>query len=309
MSMRRNHKPLMRKIEAMRYEGYAADEVRGRLGISTMSLMTNSDPKLGVDENALQRAVEAGARKIEIGADFGPSHFPYKDLKAVKDVGKFYEGNGAEIYSIHSPFGRDPQQWDFDEVKQLIEAMAVVEAKVLLLHCVFVGKQEWEAAMAMMQKLVNLCAPHDIWLSVETDTDMWFDAGFVDWFDFPQVGICCDTGHTGAYHGGWNVLESPYNAISTMSTANGKLNHLHLSDVSIVPVARPHKTMTLKPRLDHWSPGRGCSHWGAIMLAIKAMDYPGVFMFEIWTEDQDRFERLAAFPERLAAGELGKLEV
>ncbi len=274
-----------------------------------MSLMTNSDPNLGVDEDALRRAVQAGARKIEASADFGPSHFPYQDLAAIKELGKFYDGHGAAIYSVHSPFGRDPQKWDFEDVKRLIDAMALVEAKVLLLHFVFTDRREWQASMAMMQKLVNLSAPHDIWLSVETDTDMWFDAGFVDWFEFPRVGICCDTGHTGAYHGGWNVLESPYNAIYTMSTANGKLNHLHLSDVSIEPLARPHRTMTLKPRLDHWSPGRGCSHWGAIMLAVKAMDYPGVFMFEIWTEDEERFERLAAFPERLVAGELGKVEV
>ena len=308
MSMRRNHKPLMKKIQAMNYAQYTPQEIRDRLGISTMSLMTDSDPNLGVDRKALGRAVEAGARKIEIGADFGPSHFPYQNREAVKELKKLYDDHGAEIYSIHSPYGRDPREWDFDQVKKLVDAMVLVGAKVLLLHFVFVGRQQWDAAMEAMHRLIRLCESHDIWLTIETDTDMWFDASFADWFEFPRVGICCDTGHTGAYHGGWNVLENPYNAIYTMSTANGKLNHLHLSDVSLKPLARPHKTKTLPPRLDHWSPGLGCSHWGGVMLAVKAMDYPGAFMFEIWTEDKDRFERLAAFPERLAGGELGKIE-
>ena len=43
------------------------------------------------------------------------------------------------------------------------------------------------------------------------------------------------------------------------------------------------------------------------MLAVKAMDYPGQFIFESWTEDEERFENLANFPERRAAVELGAL--
>ncbi len=301
-------KQLAKKIAEMDYAPYTPEEVRQRMGISTMSLMADSDPNLGVDEQALRRAVEVGACKIEIGADYGPSHFPYHDPAAIRELKKLYKDCGAEIYSIHSPYGHDPLQWDLEDCKRLIETMAAVGAKVLLLHCLVWGKKQWGPAVEVMNHLVRLCRPHDIWLSIETDLDMTHDANFADWFEFPQVGICCDTGHTGAFFGGLNILEMRYNALRCMTTSVGKLNHLHLSDVSVEPRARPHATQELRPRRDHWPPGQGSSHWQGFMLPIKAMNYPGAFIFEIWTEDPQRFEKLATFPERLAVGELGKYE-
>ena len=306
MSLRRPTKALIAAIAER--DGAVPDEqeIRDRLGISTMSLMTDSDPQRGVDAAALVRAVAAGARKIEVGADFGPSHFPIGDERALERLSTWYTQHGAEIYSVHSPLARDPRAWDDDEVARLIDAMAIVKAKVLLLHYVFTVRDEWEAAMATMERLVERCAPHDIRLSIETDTDMSFDAGFADFFDFPRVGICCDTGHTGAFFGNLNVLAEAGNAVATMATAHHKLNHLHLSDVSIEPLPRPHATQTLKPRRDHWSPGLGCTNWTVLFQALHATDYPGCFMFEIWTEDERRFDNLATFPQRLAAGELGR---
>ncbi len=305
MSLRRPTKALIADIAAR--DGAVPDErdIQNRLGISTMSLMVDSDPQRGVDEAALERAVEAGARKIEVGADYGPSHFPIGDERALEQLSTWYAQRGAEIYSVHSPLARDPRAWDDDEVARLIDAMAIVKAKVLLLHYVFTVRDEWEAAMATMERLVERCAPHDIWLSIETDTDMSFDAGFADFFDFPRVGICCDTGHTGAFFGNLNVLADPGNVVTVMATAHHKLNHLHLSDVSIEPLPRPHATQTLKPRRDHWSPGLGCTDWTTLFQSLHAIDYPGCFMFEIWTEDEQRFENLATFPQRLAAGALG----
>ena len=305
MSLRRPTKALVRRISAVEGAIHPPQEIRDRLGISTMSLMADSDPDRGVDEDALCRAVRAGVRRIEVGADFGPSHFPYHDPRALDRLATWYVERGAEIYSVHSPFARDPRTWDADDVARLVDAMARVGAKVLLLHFLFDDRASWEGAMAMLEGLVRRCEPHGIWLSIETDTDMSFDAAFADWFDFPEVGICCDTGHTGAFFGDLNVLAQPGNAVQTLATAHDKLNHLHLSDVAIDPMPRPHATQSLKPRRDHWSPGRGCTDWRALFQAFRAIDYPGCFMFEIWTEDEQRFENLAAFPERLAAGELG----
>ena len=227
MSLRRPTKALIRRIAALEGAIHSPREIRERLGISTMSLMTDSDPGRGVDEDALSRAVQAGLRRIEVGADFGPSHFPYHDPGALGQLATWYADRGAEIYSVHSPFGWDPRTWDADDVARLIDAMAAVGAKVLLLHDLFEDRASWEGAMSTMAGLVQRCEPHGIWLSIETDTDMSFDAAFADWFDFPRVGICCDTGHTGAFFGDLNVLSQPGNAVQVMATAHDKLNHLH----------------------------------------------------------------------------------
>ena len=296
-------KDLIRAINRIEEPAFSAEQIQARLGISTMSLLLDpNDPSKGVDEAALRRAVEVGARKIEVAADYGPSHFPYRDLAATRRTRSFYEDNGAEIYSVHSPFGSDSSSWDMDDVKQLIDAMGLIGAKVLLLHFAMWGKSRWQPCLDVIGKLVEWCRPHGIWISIETDTDMIHDANFVDWFDFPQVGICCDTGHTGRTYGEFSPLTLEGNVYTCFSTATHKLNHLHLSDVAHYPLPQGRRR-----KREHWSPGRGNHNWAAILRVLKAMDYPGCFMFEIWTEDDERFDRLAEFPDRLVAGELGTI--
>lgn len=299
-------KELVARVQQLDTPMYSAEDVRQRLGISTMSLMTDSDPKLPVNEASLKKMVESGVRKIEIGADFGPSHFPYHDAQAVTELRSFYADNGAEIYSVHSPYRGNFDEWDFDDISRLIEAMAAVGAKVLLLHFDIWGRAAWERGLETMRRLADICRPHGIWLSIETAEEMTHDSNFTDWFDFPEVGVCCDTGHAGAAYASWNTMSDWGYVAQTLASANGKLNHLHLSDVSTTALPRYNGDTALKPRHDHFSPGRGSSIWTTKFQCFKAMAYPGCFIFEIWSEDDERFERLAEFPERLVAGELGR---
>ena len=298
-------KELRKAVDGMGERMYSVSEVRERMGISTMALMTDSDPRRGVDAGALDRMVQAGVRRIEIGADFGPSHFPYGNPTAVAELRRFYTDRGAEIYSVHSPYGRDPAQWNLEDAKRLIDAMAVAGAQVLVLHWRIWGQAEWQCGLEVMDRLAAMCRPHGIRLSIESAEDMTHDSNFADWFEFPQVGVCCDTGHAGVAYGLWNTMSDAGYVAQTFATSNGRLNHVHLSDVSTTPIARSHATKALKARQDHFSPGRGSSDWMAIFQCLKALEYPGCFMFELWTEDAERFERLVTFPERLTAGELG----
>ena len=308
-------------------ELYTERELRDRLGLSTMALKNGADPSLGVDFDMLQRLVPHGYRRIEVGADYGPSHFDYHDLDAVRRTRKQYEDCGAAIYSIHAPYGYLPvvagqpeSKWNlnetepakveavFEDLKQLVEAMAVAGAEVLLVHFTTWGKAQWQFHLEVLGRVVELLRPHGIRLVIEAMADMTQAAHLVDWFEFPRVGLACDVSHSGERYDGVNLMADRANVRRVFSTARGKLTHLHLSDTSDIPLPRSHPTKPLKPKRGHWSPGRGSDHWAGIFAELKAIDYPGCFMFEVLSTDPQRFERLAAFPAKMLAGDLGPVE-
>ena len=307
---------------------YSADEIRQRLGISTCGLKKGSEPGNGADFELLAELVEHGFRKVEVGADYGPDHFDYHNLDSIAELRRRYEDCGAAIYSVHAPYGYlpvvagDPEsKWNLYETdpdkresvladfRQLVEAMAVAGAELTVIHFWTWGREHHDYHVDTINRMVELARPHGIRISIETGGNMHHLSGFVDWFDFPDVGITCDTGHTGNYYAGLNLLQDEHNVHRVMRTAAGKLNHLHLSDCTsgeLLP--RSHPTRSLPPTRHHQSPGRGSHNWAAIFHELKQTDYPGCFMFEVLSTDPERKERLSTFVERLMAAELGTMD-
>ena len=57
-------KELVARVQQLDTPMYSAEDVRQRLGISTMSLMTDSDPELPVNEASLKKMVESSQLRV-----------------------------------------------------------------------------------------------------------------------------------------------------------------------------------------------------------------------------------------------------
>ena len=114
-------------------------------------------------------------------------------------------------------------------MKQLIEAIHAMGAKVLFLYFAVWGKSRWQPYLDMLGKPREWWCPCRIWISIEMDTDTVYTANFVGWFDFSQVGICCDTGST---YGELGPLTMEGNTYTCFSMETDKLKYLHVSDVA-----------------------------------------------------------------------------
>lgn len=184
---------------------------------------------------------------------------------------------GLKIWSVHLPFGHD---WDIsttdeavrsqcvERIAWFIDAVRILAPKKLVLHPSFEPIAEAdrpahiESCVRSVNELAKTARSIGAQLLVEdlprtclanTSQEMLAILKRVD----RRVGVCFDTNHL--------LKETPQVFAAKLGS---RIKSLHVSDYDAVDEK-------------HWTMGRGVIDWPALVAAIAATGYDGVFLFEV----------------------------
>jgi sugar phosphate isomerase/epimerase len=167
----------------------------------------------------LDNFVRGGAQAIEVFA--AKSHFDYTSPQHIREIGSWFNGNGAIFHSMHSPMYADAE-WGrgglalniasrdrktgieaMDEIKRAVEVAEKVPFKFLVQH-IGVGGEEFDehkfdAAMTSIEHLRAFAKPLGVRILLENiPNELSTPARLVDFINvtrMPDVGVCFDVGH------------------------------------------------------------------------------------------------------------------
>ena len=226
---------------------------------------------------------QLGLVAIEI-ADYHPN-FDYTDGELLDQMRGWMESRGLALNSIHAHFEQrqpgsdlaDPDEAQRQESVALyrsgLAALARLGGDILVTHHIAIPEPDQEpkayarrrgAFVASLSELAATAADLGVRLAIENVPSGWradvrsLMALIEDAGASPAVGVCLDTGHR--HLGGDNP--------AAIRTLGSKLITLHIHD-------------NHGQRDEHIMPLDGTINWPPVVAALRAIDYPGVFMYEI----------------------------
>ncbi len=226
---------------------------------------------------------QLGLVAIEI-ADYHPN-FDYNDGELLDRIRGWMEHRGLALNSIHAHFEQRQPGSDLaapDEVQRQesvalyrtgLGALARLGGDILVTHHIAIPPPDRQpeayarrrdAFVASLGELAAAATDLGVRLAIENGGAGWradvrhlmalIEAAAA----FPAIGVCLDTGH--CHLGGDNP--------TAIRTLGSRLITLHIHD-------------NHGQRDEHIMPLDGTINWAAVVAALRATGYPGVFMYEI----------------------------
>ncbi len=226
---------------------------------------------------------QLGLVAIEI-ADYHPN-FDYTDGELLDRMRGWLESRGLALNSIHAHFEQRQPGSDLadpDEARRRasvalyrtgLAALARLGGDILVTHHIAIPSPDRQpeayaqrrgAFVASLRELAATATDLGVRLAIENGGAGWradvrhLMALIKDSEAFPAVGVCLDTGHR--HLNGDNP--------TAIRTLGSRLITLHIHD-------------NHGQRDEHIMPLAGTINWAAVVAALRAIDYPGVFMYEI----------------------------
>jgi sugar phosphate isomerase/epimerase len=268
---------------------YTAREIAARLGIS---MAVYQKERLGARHIAAIRT--AGISRIELL--MMPQTFDLNDRAQVSEVLRECRRQKVAIVSVHGNLQRKYNDPD-DEKRRAAAAHLLDEVRfaeqagagILVAHF-GTNDQSRKTVTELLEKTGDL----RIHLTVENMRGSLKPyAAFVDKIGSQRFGLTVDIGHIRDADG-VNPLVKQGRAGEVFAQGGRRIWHLHL-----------HETFDLKTKPDHRPPMHpdGIIEWGEVFAALKAINYPGLFLFEDGRgEEPGEWVRLAAeFPKNFVA--------
>ena len=262
---------------------YTAQEVRARLGISTMVF----DDDTPLDRDAFRVIADAGIATVEIIDR--REVFQEEDPASMADVVANCRDFGLTVTSFHSRSVRFNERGVGPEVersKRMIDHLLALRGKVWGTH----AKTQDPETRAGYEALARHYEGADVSLVVEN-----FNAQpireVIEWIDglgHPQVGMILDVGHEITPEG-QDVFTFPGKPTEILHAIGPRLRHVHLHD--------------FRDGVDHYPPFEGELQWVELFRALKAINYRGAILFEPASQGDapDTIRKVGRVPERLAA--------
>jgi len=268
---------------------YTAEQIASRLGIST----------------AVYQKQRLGARHIAAIADLGirfievtmiPGCFEAGDTDQVEEILGECKRQKVSVVSIHGTL--QLKYNDPDEQKRLAAAEHLLEeirfaeragAKIVVAHF---GTND--QSRKTVTELLEKTRDYKSRLTVENMRGgLKPYVAFVDKIGSERFGMTVDIGHL-RDSDGVNPMVKKGRAADVLAQGGRRIWHLHL-----------HETFNLKTKPDHRAPMHpdGIIEWGEVFTGLKAINYPGIFLFEDGRgENPLQWTRLAAeFPWNFTA--------
>ncbi|MBV7339085.1 sugar phosphate isomerase/epimerase [Chloroflexi bacterium TSY] len=227
---------------------------------------------------------ESGIDILEL-TDYHPK-FDYTNHTAFRTLRQTLDDLALQVYTLHAhlmyldpicdPTASTPEQRQhlLARYRQAIDAFKLIGGGIMVTHDIAlpdVGdpEHEWKRAALVnnLQSIARYAADHNVRIAVENLTSGYFSdpanlLTLVEEIDLINLGICIDTGHR-------NLHGDPTEALRM---AGDYLFTVHIHD--------NHGTKD-----EHLLPTRGTIDWPGVLNALAAIDYPGVFMYELSRPD------------------------
>jgi len=283
---------------------FSADEIRNRLGISTLAI--NFLPNERLDSHHIENFSRNGICSLELFGGFDPN-----DQKHLKQIRSEADNFGIKIVSIHGPGGKFssayPDGITEDERKQALEAAKIKgEAALVLgagiLVCHF--GTTYTSACSVLDLIDHfkgtplILGGENVGKAVSSLKDSDSVADFVEFtkkIDSQQFKMVLDIGHARDLSGR-NPFFADGSAYETTCICRDCLVHGHLHD-------------GFTKHLDHhYPPFDGEVRWVEIFKAFREINYQGCYMFEPVYENyspshqnENVIEKVGSFPENFMA--------
>lgn len=233
--------------------------------------------------DALRRIARHGFREVEVWCNYA-----HLDPRVGEDVSRVQEvltEEGVRAISIHAPYEfrghelSDPAAWaaweelmmPTLEVAQLLRASFAVVHPVLLCYPSTPVQSDPVVTQCQEESLIRVArvaAAKGIRIALENMgrqtapnfADLREIVKLVDRLGEGNIGICFDTGH---------CLISGLDPLQEVEQCTGRLDSFHL-----------HENDCLEDL--HWVPGRGPIDWPRFLDKVRALDYRGPFILELW---------------------------
>ena len=243
---------------------WTAEEIASRTGVNTDTFY--SDKPFGSAE--IEMVHQAGLHLLEMSGFF-PSMFNHKNQEQQDEIISACRKNNVRIVSFHSPILPYSSENEDERKEAVEEGVANAKVSCMLGAEIFVGHfglgiQSKRSVLEMAERLEGL--PIRLAVENEDDVDVRDVLNFVDEIDSPLVGMVVDIGHPRDADGINPFLKEDI-AFKTLEQCGSRVIHVHLHETHII---------------DHVPPftGIGNIRWGEVFSALKAINYPGYFIFE-----------------------------
>ena len=261
---------------------YSEEEIRSRLGISTLVFH-------GVrvlDKAALNEIRANGIGIIEIFPE--AEQFSFEEPSSMCDIRTECEAIGLSVASFHCPsinYGAEDESERRAEVersKRMIDTLISLGGRVWVVH----ADINLDQTKKTFEELVQHYEGQDVYLAIENGRDLRDYVTFVDAIAYPQVGMIVDIGHTRTSDNA-NPMTLPSGPTEQFRIAGHRLKHLHLHD--------------FYEDRDHRAPFDGEIQWVELFQSLKDISYEGVFMFEPAADPRavNPIEKVGLMPARL----------
>ena len=224
-----------------------------------------------------------GLVAIEI-ADYH-TNFDYTDGELLDRIRSWLDSRGLALNSIHAHFEQRQPGSDLaapDEIQRRasvalyrtgLAALARLGGDILVTHHIAIPPPDRQpeayarrrgAFVTSLRELAAAATDLGVRLAIENGGAGWradvrhLMALIEDGEAFPAVGVCLDTGH--------RHLNGDVDA--AIRALGAQLITLHIHD-------------NHGQRDEHIMPLAGTINWAAVVAALRAIDYPGVFMYEV----------------------------
>ena len=223
-----------------------------------------------------------GAKAVEVFAARG--HFNYHDKEHVKEIGSWFNSEGVQFHSMHSPIymsndfrsGGQPlnivdtdkrNRIDaMDEIKRAIEVAEYAPFRFLVQH---IGRSDesddprkFEAALSSIEHLRAFARPLGVSLLVENiPNDLSTPERLQELLKalhYPDLGICFDTGHA-------HLMSSVHQAYGVLQD---RILSTHVHD-------------NQRDRDSHLWPGEGTIDWSQTMQSLQSAPHAPALLMEI----------------------------
>lgn len=268
----------MENPETRKTHRWTAEEIRKRLGISTLAFPRDSI----VDERQIETIREAGIRRVEICGYRPPPHYDYRDRRQIEEIKDACRKHDVAVVAIHSPkvlYSSECEQERREAIDEAVLAATVAEelgASIFVAHFGFNSYSE-----KTVREILESLQGTSIKLTVENGQDLRDFIEFIDRIGSDRLGITVDIGHTRDEDGS-NPFTKKDRARKTLAQCGPRLFHVHLHDF----IDR-----------DHYAPLTGDIQWDELFAAFADIDYEGEFMFEAARPSPEEvLEKTAAFP-------------
>ena len=222
---------------------------------------------------------QAGIESLEL-TDYHPD-FSYTDLEAFTALRLAMEDLSLHLNSLHihleifddydlATLDAAQREKTLIAYRQAVDAMEVLGGGILVTHHIQIPEpdepfhtEKRTAFLDNLNTVAEYAAPREVSFAVENVPRGYTRyparlVGLMNDLDAPNVGVVIDTGHR-------NIGGDPVEALRTVGD---HLITLHLHD-------------NHGERDEHLLPGRGTVDWNGVVGALKEIEYPGVFMYEL----------------------------
>lgn len=281
---------------------YSEDEMRSRLGISTLAVKLSADEMLAPQH--LRLIAGEGIGKLELSGGYDP-----RNKQQLKQLASQAADQGLEIVSLHGPAGKFSSAYS-DGIREeerrsameaaVIQGEAALELGASVLVCHFgTTESSAESVLELLDYFKGtplVLGGENVGKAVSSLQDSDDVADFVSFSErigCERFGLVLDLGHA-RDKAGANPFFQASHAYDTVAQCKDWLVHVHLHDG------------TEERADDHYPPFDGDVQWLDVFLALHEIDYQGCFMFEPVFEGYSAFhcnpdviKKVGAFPRHL----------